>query len=201
MIFDRSACLTTCLAGALALGIGVASAQDADEADTNEVDAEAEAPPPAETDSPTATAILEGDGIEGTVNIVEGPTGIVVIEVEATGFEPGPHGVHLHEVGSCDEASGHESAGGHIHGDREHGVLNPNGPHPGDLPNAFASEDGTIHAEFFAYDISIAGEADVVLMDDDGSAFIIHGDADDHMTDPTGNAGDRIACGVIEAEL
>lgn len=155
---------------------------------------------PEETgDLVTASATLEGDGIEGTVTLTETPTGIVIIEIEASGLEPGPHGVHLHETGTCDSDGGHESAGGHVSGDGEHGVMNPNGPHPGDLPNVHVQEDGIAHAEFFVSDIALSGDAGTVILDDDGAAFIIHAGADDYMTDPAGDSGDRIACGVIEA--
>lgn len=147
----------------------------------------------------TATATLEGDGIEGTVTLTEAPTGIFIIEIEASGLEPGPHGVHLHETGTCDAEGGHEAAGGHISGDGEHGVLNPNGPHPGDLPNVHVHEDGIAHAEFFVSDIALSGDSGTVIMDDDGAAFIIHAGPDDYMTEPAGDSGDRIACGVIEA--
>ena len=151
--------------------------------------------------SAQAQAVIEGDGIEGTATFTETPTGIVVIEIEATGLEPGPHGVHFHETGSCDAESGHESAGGHIAGDAEHGVMNDSGPHPGDLPNIHVQEDGVAHAEFFSNDITLSADSGMTLLDDDGSAFIIHAGADDYTTDPEGNAGDRIACGVVETSV
>ncbi|WP_198585990.1 superoxide dismutase family protein [Pararhizobium haloflavum] len=146
----------------------------------------------------TAQATLEGDGIEGTVTFTETPTGIMIVEIEASGLEPGPHGVHLHQTGSCDAEGGHESAGGHIAGEGEHGVMNENGPHPGDLPNVHVQDDGIAHAEFFVGDVTITAEGPATLMDDDGSAFVIHAGPDDYTTDPAGDSGDRIACGVIE---
>ncbi len=151
--------------------------------------------------SPTATAsaTLAGDGIEGTVTFTETPTGILIVEIQATGVSEGAHGVHFHETGTCDAEGGHESAGGHVAGDGQHGVLNPEGPHPGDLPNVHVQEDGVLHAEFFVHDLTISGDGDNALMDDDGAAFILHAGPDDYTTDPAGDSGDRIACGVIEA--
>lgn len=155
---------------------------------------------PADSDiAATATATIEGEGIEGTVTFTETPTGVVLVEIEATGVPAGEHGVHFHQTGECDAASGHESAGGHIAGDAQHGVMNENGPHPGDLPNVHVQENGIVHAEFFATGITVTSDGEAVLMDDDGSAFILHAGEDDYMTDPSGESGDRIACGVIEA--
>ena len=147
----------------------------------------------------SASATLAGEGIEGTVTFTETPTGIVIVEIQATGVPEGAHGVHFHETGSCDAGGGHESAGGHIAGESQHGVMNPEGPHPGDLPNVHVQEDGMLHAEFFIHDLTISGDGDAMLMDDDGAAFILHAGPDDYMTDPAGDSGDRIACGVIEA--
>jgi Cu-Zn family superoxide dismutase len=151
------------------------------------------------TPTGTASATLAGEGIEGTVTFTETPTGILIVEIQATGVPEGPHGVHFHETGSCDAEGGHESAGGHVAGESQHGVLNPEGPHPGDLPNVHVQQDGVLHAEFFVHDLTIAGDGDNALMDDDGAAFILHAGADDYTTDPAGDSGDRIACGVIEA--
>jgi superoxide dismutase, Cu-Zn family len=190
----RNRLLSTIFAAAIVLPAGLAHAQD-------DPEAQAEDEAVATAEGATATAELIGDGIEGTVTFTETPTGIVIIEIQASGVPAGAHGVHFHETGSCDAEGGHESAGGHIAGDREHGVLNPNGPHPGDLPNVHVQEDGIVHAEFFATDITIAGEGDNALLDGDGSAFVLHAGPDDYLTDPAGNSGDRIACGVIEGAV
>lgn len=151
------------------------------------------------TPTGAASATLAGEGIEGTVTFTETPTGIVIVEIQATGVPEGAHGVHFHETGSCDAEGGHESAGGHIAGESQHGVLNPEGPHPGDLPNVHVQDDGVLHAEFFVRDVSVSGEGDAMLMDNDGAAFVLHAGPDDYTTDPAGDSGDRIACGVIEA--
>ncbi len=141
-----------------------------------------------------AGAIIDGSGTEiGMIRIVDRPSGITTILIEARGFEAGVQGVHLHETGAC-EGPDFASAGGHIAGDAEHGVEAAGGPHPGDLPNVHIQDDGVIAVEYFTDRITVAD-----LLDADGSAFIIHSDADDYESQPSGAAGDRLACAVIEA--
>jgi Cu-Zn family superoxide dismutase len=141
-----------------------------------------------------AGAIFDSDGAEiGTIRIVDQPSGFASITIEASGFDEGVMGVHLHETGACD-APDFSSAGGHIAGDAMHGVSVEGGPHPGDLPNAHVGSDGMIAVEYFTDRIAVAD-----LLDDDGSAFIVHSAADDYESQPSGDAGDRLACAVIEA--
>ena len=141
-----------------------------------------------------AGAIFDADGAEiGMVRLVDQPSGTTSITIEASGFDEGVHAVHLHEVGACD-APDFESAGGHIPGDAEHGVGVEGGPHPGDLPNAHVQSDGVIAVEYFNDRITVAD-----LLDDDGSALIVHTGADDYESQPSGDAGGRLACAVIEA--
>ena len=78
--------------------------------------------------------------------------------------------------------------------DKQHGLLNPDGPDNGDLPNIYAAADGTVQAELFT---TRAGPD--LLMDDDGSAIVVHENRDDHITQPIGGAGGRVACGVLSA--
>ena len=133
---------------------------------------------------------VEGDPI-GTVVMQQGSGGFLVT-VMAEGIEPGPHGIHIHSVGAC--TPDFKASGGHINVDnRQHGLLNPDGPDNGDLPNIYATADGTVQAEFFTTLVSPE-----LLMDDDGSAIVVHENRDDHNTQPIGGAGGRIACGVIE---
>jgi len=119
----------------------------------------------------------------------------VDVSVALVGISSGVHGVHLHMVGSC-EAPGFESAGGHLNPDgREHGTENPDGAHLGDLPNATvgSSGAGTVSA-------TLRGSREDVLarlFDADGTAVVVHASADDYRTDPSGNSGSRIACGVL----
>ena len=116
--------------------------------------------------------------------------------VELTDLPPGPHGFHVHETGECKLDGGFASAGGHYAGGHSHGVESEDGPHSGDFPNVHAAENGVVKLEFFTDRLSLDG-GDNPLMDEDGSAVIVHLDADDYTTTPSGNAGDRIACGVI----
>ena len=150
--------------------------------------------PLAATADIAAGAIFDADGAEiGTIRIVDEPSGMTSIMIEASGFDEGVRGVHLHETGTC-EAPDFESAGGHIAGDMMHGVSVDGGPHPGDLPNAHVGADGMIMVEYFTDQITAAD-----LLDDDGSAFIVHSGADDYESQPSGDAGGRLACAVIEA--
>ena len=150
-------------------------------------------------EQPNASAImLDASGAEiGSAKLVQGPAGILV-HVKVTGLEPGAHGLHLHSVGVCDTGEDFETSEGHVgKAEGTHGLLNPEGPEPGDLPNLYVAADGIGDAEFFATMVSL-GEGENDLLDEDGSAFIVHADPDDHRSQPIGGAGGRVACGVIE---
>ena len=116
--------------------------------------------------------------------------------VEVAGLPPGPHGIHLHAAGACTPDFTH--ATGHINPEGvPHGLRHPDGPDNGDLPNLYVGADGSAMAEFFTTLVSVAGGDMPALLDEDGSAVIIHEHPDDHLTQPIGGAGGRIACGVI----
>jgi len=125
--------------------------------------------------------------------------GGVVVNVEVNAMSPGLHAVHVHAVGKC-EGPAFTSAGGHFNpAQRKHGLKSPDGPHAGDLPNMYVAKDGSGRFEALTDQItSKAGERSSVF-DSDGRALVIHSGVDDYTTDPTGNAGDRAACGVIAA--
>lgn len=145
--------------------------------------------------SPDASAEVSGpDGIKGTVTLTDTASGNVVVGVDLTGVPEGTHGIHLHETGDC-SAGDFSSAGGHIPGNSDHGTMSATGPHPGDLPNAHVGSDGVLNVEHFNPLLDIAA----MVMDDDGAAFIVHSGADDYTSQPSGDAGSRIACGVFEA--
>ena len=121
---------------------------------------------------------------------------VVRIVLEVQGLPPGTKGVHIHEVGSC-EGPTFTSAGGHFNPlGKQHGQLNPQGPHAGDLANIVIGPDGKGRMETSAGQVTL-GAGTNSLLDANGSALIIHAAPDDFRTDPTGNSGARIACGVI----
>ena len=122
--------------------------------------------------------------------------GEVRIYAWATGLTPGKHGFHIHAVGACDDPA-FASAGSHFNpAAHQHGLRNPEGPHNGDLPNMKASENG-LGILRAATDRVTLSDGPKSLFDSDGSALIVHADEDDQVTDPTGNSGARIICGVI----
>ncbi|WP_126172200.1 superoxide dismutase family protein [Altericroceibacterium xinjiangense] len=132
---------------------------------------------------PAGTAQLLSSGEE--VNVV----------VALAGISPGTHGVHLHTTGSC-EAPDFTSAGGHLNpAGNQHGIENPAGPHLGDLPNVSigSAGSGTITATLRGTRTEVLP----ALFDSDGTAVVVHAGADDYRTDPAGDAGSRIACGVL----
>ena len=144
-----------------------------------------------------STASIVGmDGTEiGTANLLGGPNGLLIrIEIAPGGLVPGWHGLHLHAVGDCSDVGTFKASGGHVGMVAGgHGLLNPKGPEGGDIPNIWAGTDGA--AGYEAY-MTLAEMAD--LVDEDGSAILIHESEDDHMTQPIGGAGARVACGVIK---
>ena len=151
-------------------------------------------------DPMTASAVLvdrEGSEI-GFANLVQGPHG-VMIHVRVSTLTPGMHGLHLHSHGVCDPEDGFQSAMGHVGMVAgAHGLMNPDGPEPGDLPNIFVGADGIGETEIFTTFVSIGEGGGESLIDADGSTLVIHENADDHITQPIGGSGARVACGVIE---
>lgn len=146
----------------------------------------------------TATATMMGaDGAEhGTVTLEQTPNG-VLLTAELTGVPAGVHGFHVHETGACEPPF--QSAGGHFNPtDANHGFLDEGGPHAGDMPNIHVPEPGDLMIEVLNPMISLNEGDEGYLMDEDGSAILIHAGGDDYRTDPAGDSGDRIACGVIE---
>jgi Cu-Zn family superoxide dismutase len=148
-----------------------------------------------------ATAVLRdaNDQVIGFAEFVEDATGIVHVNVHVKGLAPGLHGIHIHAVGNC-TAPAFTSAGGHHNPfGAQHGLENPNGPHAGDLPNLTVNPAGIGHLNATT-DHATLSPGPTSVFDADGSALVIHASTDDQVTDPTGNSGGRIACGVIEAE-
>ncbi|MCH4892608.1 MULTISPECIES: superoxide dismutase family protein [unclassified Sphingomonas] len=149
----------------------------------------------ADTAGPIAVADLRTatGGDAGRVTATAAATGIEV-RVDARGLTPGQHGIHVHTVGRCD-APDFTTAGGHWNPTaRQHGSMNPAGPHSGDLPNLTVDAAGNGRVEF-----TLAGGTMDGLLDADGGAFVVHAGPDDLKTDPSGNSGGRVACGVFAA--
>ena len=121
---------------------------------------------------------------------------VVRIVLEAQGLPAGVKAVHIHEVGSC-EGPTFTSAGGHFNPlGKQHGLLNPQGAHAGDLSNITIGPDGKGSMETSTQQVTLGAGA-TSLFDANGSALVIHAAPDDFRTDPTGNSGARIACGAI----
>ena len=123
--------------------------------------------------------------------------GGVGLRIAASGLPHGVHGIHVHAVGRCDGPK-FESAGPHWNpAQRKHGLSNPAGPHGGDLPNVTVAANGVLSTIVTVPGASLAAAGAGALADADGAALVIHASADDNMTDPSGNSGDRIACAIL----
>jgi Cu-Zn family superoxide dismutase len=153
----------------------------------------ASAQAPAATASATINDAM-GKAI-GTAMLRETTSG-VLIKVDLTAAPAGTHALHVHTTGKCD-APMFMTAGGHFApGMTKHGLLAAGGPHAGDLPNIYVPADGKLSIEILEPNVTLAA-GPRSLLDADGSAIVLHAMADDYMTDPAGNAGGRIACGVV----
>lgn len=179
----------TMLAGATLLaGCSNDATETADTSDTAVTET-----PAADMSPITATAMLKtADGKDaGMVTATERNDGIA-LAVTATGMTAGEHGIHVHMTGKCDGPK-FESAGGHWNPTgAQHGLSNPRGQHHGDMPNLTVASDGSGKLDYVIREAQIAE-----MLDADGAAFVIHAKLDDQMTDPSGNSGDRMACGVF----
>lgn len=156
-----------------------------------------EAPETATTATTASASFVDAQGqANGSAELAALASGGVLIALDVTGLPPGAWvAVHVHETGACDHATGHESAGGHFNPtSSEHGFKVAAGPHAGDMPNQRVGEDGALRAEIVNARVTLdTSEAGVM-----GRALMVHAGPDDYESQPSGDAGARLACGVIE---
>jgi Cu-Zn family superoxide dismutase len=147
----------------------------------------------------TATILDASGATIGSAVFTEDATGRLHVNVHVEGLTPGLHGIHLHAVGQC-VGPAFTSAGGHHNPlAAQHGLNSPLGTHAGDLPNLTVNVAGRGHLDATS-DLATLSIGPVSLIDTDGSAIVIHAAEDDQLTNPTGNSGARVACGVIVAD-
>ena len=145
--------------------------------------------------------IVNGSGVPiGTAQLWQQSNGTVNVEIASLSLPPGTHGIHFHAVGTCDGGStAFSTAGGHYNPlGKEHGLDNPKGPHAGDAPNIVTPANGIAKVAFSTNRVTIT-TGPQTLFDADGSSIVVHEKADDQISQPSGNSGARIACGVIRA--
>ena len=150
--------------------------------------------------SATATIVNAAGDEKGTAEFWQDNDKIVHVDVQVMNMPPGPHGIHFHAVGQCNGAgtAPFSTAGPHFNPlGRQHGLDNNAGPHAGDAPNFTVNADGAGRANFTTDRVSLT-EGSTSLLDSDGSAIVIHAAADDQTSQPAGNSGARIACGIVK---
>lgn len=131
----------------------------------------------------------------GTATLTEQKDGVKIV-LRVSGLTPGKHGFHVHENGVCTSPD-FKSAGGHFNPfHKHHGIDNPQGKHAGDLPNLEVNNDGTAETTIVATGTTL-GKDPGSLLKEGGTSIVIHAGPDDNMSDPAGNAGPRVACGVV----
>jgi Cu-Zn family superoxide dismutase len=136
----------------------------------------------------------------GTAELWQDPSGVVNVEIASLALPAGTHGIHFHAVAKCEGgATAFSTAGAHFNPlGKEHGLNNPAGPHAGDAPNIVVPASGIAKVSFTTNRVTLT-PGNISLFDADGSSIVVHANADDQISQPSGNSGGRIACGVIKA--
>ncbi|WP_315836658.1 superoxide dismutase family protein [Bradyrhizobium prioriisuperbiae] len=142
-------------------------------------------------------AVKNADGATvGSIDLTQVSDGVLV-KLAVKGLPPGEHAFHVHAVGKCEPPF--TTAGGHFNpGNKKHGMMSTEGHHAGDMPNLIVPASGEVAVEVVNTGVTLEKGKPNSLYKPEGTAFVIHAAADDYKTDPTGNAGGRIACAVVE---
>lgn len=198
----RSRIFTGLLVATLSLGAGTALAQDATPSASPDAPISASPNPASEYAISRVTLSNPNGEIVAYVDVTEGEDG-VTFTIESTndsGLEPGEHGVHIHEYGTCDAsgATPYESAGDHFNPtNADHGDVDAEDSHAGDLGNLVVEEDGTIDFEVTTDKVTLDPDAENTLAGPNGSSLIVHEGADDLESQPSGDSGGRVACALL----
>lgn len=147
----------------------------------------------------TATLVAPDGSTIGNAHLRQAGNGVVTVEGTVSSLTPGSHGIHFHAVGLCEGGTGFSTAGAHYNPlNREHGLSRPGGPHAGDAPNLVAAADGRGTFSFTTDRVTLTAGA-TTLLDGDGSAIVVHAAPDDQTSQPAGNSGARVACGLVRS--
>ena len=152
----------------------------------------------AKNPAPVTVTLKTAQGADAGTVVLKQEKGYVLVKVDVKGLPPGEHAIHVHAASKCDPPD-FKTAGPHFNPDqKKHGINNPEGHHNGDIPaNLSVKADGTDKVSIKEPDISLDPNSPNSVFANGGTAIVIHEKPDDNLTDPAGNAGARIACGVI----